>query len=130
MKKLLALFLTFLTLLIAIPFTALAAEFPVPEGDVAAILLNIATNYKTLGFLGIMSGATILTVQAIKHFITDEWKFKRLLTLLISILYSICSGLIIPGSNVASVVITVFFTSGGAMALYEALKGAGIIKKS
>lgn len=111
-----------------VSIVARAADFPIPEGDVAAILIGLASNWKALGIIGIISGLTIVSVQAIKKFVSDEWKYKRLTVLAISIVYSILSGLVVPGSNVVSVVITVFLTSGGAMALYEAAKGAGIIK--
>ena len=107
---------------------ARAADFPVPEGDVAAILLSIATNWKALGVIGVISAVTLVSVQAIKKFVPDEFKWKRLIVLCVSIVYSILSGVLLPGSNVVSVIITVFLTSGGAMALYEALKGAGVIK--
>lgn len=102
--------------------------FPIPEGDVTKLLLELATNYKTLGTMGIISVATLLTVQGVKTWVAEDWKYKRLLTLGVSIVYSIVSGILIPGSNPATVVITVFISSGGAVALYEALKGAGIIK--
>lgn len=117
---------------ILIPVAALAdvQAFPIPEGDVAAILLSLATNYKTLGVLGILSGLTLVSVQAIKAFVPEEWKFKRLITLIVSIAYSVASGMLVPGSNAVSVIITVFLTSGGAVALYEGLKGVGIIKAS
>ncbi len=50
------------------------------------------------------------------------------MTLVVSILYSGLAGVLIPGSNPATVIVTIFISSGGAVALYEALKGAGIIK--
>ena len=106
-----------------------AVAFPEPQGDITALLLQLATNYKTLGLFGILSTLIILSVQAIKHWVSEEWKYKRLLTLGMSIIYSILSGLVVPGSNVVSVIVTVFVSTGGAMALYEALRGAGIIKK-
>lgn len=102
--------------------------FPIPDGDVTKLLLDLATNYKTLGFVGILVIATLLTVQGIKAWVDEEWKYKRLLTLGVSIIYSIAGGFAIPGSNPATVVVSVFISSGGAVALYEALKGAGIIK--
>lgn len=102
--------------------------FPIPDADVTALLLKLATDYKTLGWIGGLSIAVLLTVQGIKAWVANEWKYKRLLTLVVSIIYSIIAGLVVPGSNPATVVITVFISSGGAVALYEALKGAGIIK--
>jgi len=117
-----------LSMLISI--VARAAEFPVPEGDVAAILLSLATNWKALGVMGIISALTLVSVQVIKKFVPEDFKWKRLIVLGVSIAYSILSGVLVPGSNVVSVIITVFLSSGGAVALYEALKGAGIIKSA
>lgn len=104
------------------------AGFPIPEADITALLLKLATDYKSLGLMGILSVATLLTVQAVKAWVDDKWKYKRLTVLAVSIVYSVIAGVVVPGSNVATVVISVFISSGGAVALYEALKGAGIIK--
>lgn len=106
------------------------ASFPIPEGDIAKLLIQLATDYKTLGVLGIIIIITLVSVEVIKKFVSDQWKFKRLLVLGVSIVYSLLSGFVVQGSNVLTVIVTVFITSGGAMALYEALKGCGIIKKS
>ncbi len=124
MKKVIFLFI----LMLCSAFTAMAADFPMPDGDVASLLLGLATNYKTIGLLGAVSCLTLVSVQVLKSYVSDQWQYKRLMTLAMSILYSVISGLIIPGSNAVSVVVTVLFSSGGAVALYEALKGAGIIK--
>lgn len=111
--------------------TAIAQTgFPIPEADIPGLLLQIATNSKALGVLGTVSVVTLLSVQAIKKLVNDHWPYKRLAVLSFAIIYSIISGMLIPGSNIASVAITVFITSGGAAALYEALKGAGVIKKA
>lgn len=110
--------------------TPAVADFPIPEGDIAAILLKLASDWKTLGTMGALVLILLLSVQAVKKFLPDTHKYKRLITLALSILYSILAGLVIPGSNWATVVVTVFISSGGAVALYEALKGAGIIKKA
>jgi hypothetical protein len=109
---------------------ALEAGFPAPDADIGAVLVQIATNYKTMGLLGLLSLLTLLSVQLIKKFVPDTFKWKRLLALGMAILYSIASGLLVPGSSLASVLITVLLTSGGAMALYETLKGAGVIAKA
>lgn len=131
LSKKVSLFLTLLfTALFFISTVAMAqSNFPEPTGDITALLLKLATSYKTLGLFGILSILIILSVQAIKQWVAEDWKYKRLLTLGMSILYSVISGLVVEGSNVTTVVVTVFISSGGAMALYEALVGAGIIKK-
>lgn len=126
-KRFAALFLFLFIVVIHAASLVLAADFPVPDGDVAGTLLNLAVNYKTLGVVGILSAATLVSVQAMKAFLPDGWKYKRLLTLGASIGYSVLSGILLPGSSMPSVLVTVFLTSGGAVALYEALKGAGVL---
>jgi hypothetical protein len=118
---------------VILPLLALASEiggFPIPSAEIAPLLIELATNFKTLGVLGVLVLATLLSVQFIKMFVSDAWKYKRLATLCVAILYSITSGLVVPGSSAVSVIVTVFITSGGAMALYETLKGVGLIKKA
>lgn len=129
MKKIVLFTMMALTMAL-MSFAVLAqASFPEPQGDITALLLEIAQNYKTLGLMGILSTLIVLSVQLIKRVVSEEWKYKRLLTLVLSIVYSVLSGLVVPGANAVSVIVTVFLSSGGAIALYEALKGAGIIKK-
>jgi hypothetical protein len=118
----------FIFLMISFVSLAMAQDFPIPDADITALLLKLATDYQTLGWLGVLTIAVLLTVQGIKAWVDNEWKYKRLLTLAVSIVYSILAGIVVPGSNVATVVISVFISSGGAVALYEALKGAGVIK--
>lgn len=127
MKKLMLFFA--MMVFTVISFAQDVGAFPEPQGDITALLLQLATNYKTLGLFGILSILIVLSVQAVKKFVSEDWKYKRLLTLVISIAYSVISGLVVPGSNAVSVIVTVFVSSGGAVALYEALRGAGIIKK-
>ena len=119
-------------LTLAFTFAAMAQTeiggFPIPEGDISKLLLTLATDYKTLGFVGILSISTLLTVQAVKAWVNENWKYKRLLTLSVSIVYSVVAGFLVPGSNAATIIVSVFVSSGGAVALYEALKGAGVIK--
>ncbi len=107
-----------------------AGSISVPDADIAALLLQLAMNYKTLGVMGILIILTLLSVQLIKKMVPEDFKYKRLVVLLVSIAYSILSGVVIPGSNTASVILSVFISSGGAVALFEALKGAGIIKSA
>lgn len=133
-SKKMTLFLTLVfTMLFFISTFAMAQDasaFPEPNGDITALLLKLATNYKTLGLFGILSIAIVLSVQAVKEWVSDSWKYKRLLTLAMSILYSVISGLVVPGANVISVIMTVFVSSGGAVALYSTLRGLGIFKKA
>lgn len=105
-----------------------SADFPMPQADIAPLLLQLATNYKTLGVMGILVILTLLSVQVIKQFVPEDFKWKRLIVLAVSIIYSILAGVMVPGSNVASVIVSVFITGGGAIALFECLKGLGVFK--
>ena len=54
----------------------------------------------------------------------ETFAWKRLIVALLAVLYSIGLGLMTPGMTPLTVVIAVLITGGGAMALYEAIKGA------
>lgn len=111
-------------------FPVFASDFfVIPEGDIASILVSLATSYKTLGVLGCLVLATLLSVQLLKRFIPEDFKWKRLIVLCVSIVYSVLAGVVVPGSSVVSVIVSVFITSGGAIALFETLKGAGVFAK-
>ncbi len=130
-KKFILGFALFAIALVILPLFALAADgvLPLPEADVVSLLLKLATDWKSMGALAIGAVVTLLTVQAIKAFVPEQWKFKRLITVVVSIIYSVIAGLVLPGSNIATVLVTILVTGGGASAIYEGLKGAGIIKK-
>lgn len=127
---------SFVLMAVVMPLLALASDaFPVPvPADPAALLISIVTNWKAMGVLGIMSAATMLTSMAVNAWVPDTWKFKRLSTLLIAILYAGITAAVAPsGSAIASVLgvlVTGLIAKGGASEIYEALKGAGIIKAS
>jgi len=104
--------------------------FPIPEGDITQIIIQLASNPKSIGTLLGISTLIMLSVQLIKKFVNDEWKYKRLLTLGVAIIFSVISELATSGKfDWIAVAVKVFIGAGGASALYEAAKGAGIIKK-
>lgn len=104
--------------------------FPVPDGDITKILIELASNPKSIGTLLGISTLIMLSVQAIKKFVNNEWKYKRLLTLSVAIIFSVVSELAASGKfDWIAVGVKVFIGAGGASALYEAAKGAGVIKK-
>lgn len=102
-------------------------SFPTPSADIGQILDQIMSG-KVVGFFAAMQTATLLTVQAIKYWVKDNWKYKRLSILIVAIAYSVASEFIVPSANIGSVLIKVFITMGGAMALFETGKGAGIFE--
>lgn len=116
-----------------VPLLALASEaFPVPEGDPAQLLLSLITNWKALGVVGILSTLTMLSSMAINAWVPATWKWKRLTSLIVAMAYTGLAAALAPeGSGLASVVgvlVTGLIAKGGASEIYEALKGAGVIK--
>jgi hypothetical protein len=99
-----------------------------PDTDPLLLIGQLLANWKTLGPLGIGMALVLLAGQAIKMY-SGDFKYKRLTILSLSCVYATMLG-ISHGQDPVSVVVSVLFTTGGAMALYEALKGAGIIKSS
>lgn len=102
--------------------------FEIPEGDVMALFTSLFSNWKTLGSVGVSATVTLITVQGIKKFVDDTWKYKRTLTLVVAIVYAILASLISGEFTLAHVAVMVFFNRNGAMAIYNELKGLGIIK--
>lgn len=102
--------------------------FPIPEGDLSKLLVDLFTNYKALGTLGVLSLSTLITVQVLKNYVSEAWKYKRLATLTVSIVYSIIAQFMIDGNWILSAVL-ILVTYQGATAFYETLKGLGILKK-
>lgn len=121
-------------LFIAMPLLAIASDaFPLPEMDPAQLLLSLATNYKALGVLGVLSGMTLLSSFAINSWVPETFKWKRLISLGVAMVYSALAALLSPAgsaaASVAGVLIMGLLAKGGASEIYEALKGAGVIKK-
>jgi len=110
--------------------TAMAQDFPIPDADITQLIIKLASDPKSIGTLFGISTLIMLSVQLIKKFVNDEWKYKRLLTVGVAIVFSVVSELAASGKfDWIAVGVKVFIGAGGASALYEAAKGAGIIKK-
>jgi hypothetical protein len=124
MKKWIALVLGFLLVLCTAAFADVA---PIPDGDIGQVIVQLLTNWKSLSPLALGMAAVVISAQIIKAYVGDGFKYKRLLNLFLACLYGI--GLAIQsGMGWLPALVSILVTGGGAAALYEALKGVGILK--
>lgn len=104
------------------------ASLPVlPDVDPVTQILSLIANWKTGGVIGAGMGIVVLLGQLAKQFLPEGFKFKRLLVVVLSCVYGVLAS-IVQGTPPLAAILVILVTSGGAMALYEALKGAGILK--
>ena len=94
----------------------------VPDGDALQALLSLIANWKGAQPLAIGAMVIVAIVQGLKQFLPD-FKYKRITVTCLGILYGIFLGLQ-QGMGIAEVVVASLFVSGGAVAIYEALKPA------
>lgn len=115
-------YLAFLIALILMPITALAQMPEVPTSLKDALGL-----WDQYGWLGAGMILCIGLTQLLKAW--GEFKAKRLVVLLVAIAYNVILAI---ANKVAwtEIVFRVFVTWGGAVSIFEALKGAGIVKRA
>lgn len=108
--------------LLALPVVAFGVSIPivVPDGDALQSLLALVANWKSAQPLAIGSMVVTLIVQLVKQF-APEFKYKRFLVTVLGVLYGFFLGLS-QGMGLFEVAISALFISGGAVAIYEALK--------
>lgn len=104
------------------------AQQALPEVDPAQLIIQLVTNWKSMGPIAIGMAFVVLSGQAIKSFVAEDFKYKRLLVLVLSLAYGALFS-VSQGKGVLEALVITFVTGGGAVALYEALKGVGIIKR-
>lgn len=120
-------FLKFITAAILLTLTASAFAQGVPEGNPVESLLALIKDYKAMSpfAIGMASIAVIVQLLKAEFFgaFFDKFKYKRLLIAALGQAYGILF-LLASGSSVVDAFIVGFVSSGGAVALYEAYKGA------
>lgn len=102
----------------------------VPEAgtdDIITALLNLIKNWKALGTLGAISGVIVIITMLMNSHLTDKWFSKQgpyVKRLLITVLGQVVSviTLVKGGMNWQAAMISGLIASGGAVAIYEALK--------
>ncbi len=92
-----------------------------PEADLGKILLQLLTNWKTLGPLGIGMLVVLALTQLLKLVkLPSAW--NRLTVTVLSVAYSVLLGLS-QNMSLGAILVATLLTAGGAVALYEAIKG-------
>lgn len=102
-------------------FTTLAfGSIEVPEGDALQLLLQLLGQWNSLSALAIGSILIVIAMQALKQFAGD-FKFKRVAVVLLGCVYAVIQSRI-QGLELGNAVVLMLFSSGGAVALFEAIK--------
>ena len=127
MKKYTLAFLFTALVMILFPLFALALD-AVPEMDPLQAGLALFASFKTAGPLGI-GMASIVFIMGILKKVFGDFKLKRLVVTVLACAYGVLLS-VTNGLSVWSALLAVLVTGGGAIAIYEGLKGAGIIKKA
>jgi hypothetical protein len=110
-----------LCLFAIVPFLAVA-QMPLPsEADAFAQLAALITNFKALGPIGIAAASVSILVALANKFIPDL-ELKRLAVLLLSTVYGFIQ-LVANGKSAVEAGMLALLTYGGAIALYESIKG-------
>lgn len=92
----------------------------IPEGDAVQLLLKLLTQWNSLSPLAIGAILIVIAVQALKALLGD-FKFKRVVIVALGIVYAIIQSRI-QGLDLSSSIVMALFSSGGAVALFEAIK--------
>lgn len=117
------LFSIFGILLISILVFAQAGQ--IPDGDPLKALVDLITNWQTMSPIAIGLAVVVIGTQALKKFAPD-WPYNRLTVSLLSVIYGVVTA-VTGGASWTSAAVLVLITGGGAVAIYEALKGLGIL---
>lgn len=111
--------------LLLVPILAYAVDVVIvpPEGDPFQMLLALVMSWKTMGPLAGGAAGIAIVVQVLKNSVGDTFKYKRLAVVALGVVYGVVLA-VSKGMGVVEALITALFVSGGAVAIYEALKPA------
>lgn len=98
------------------------------DADPAAIILNVVTNWKTMGGYALAMTLAMVAGLIVRSYVKDQWKYKRLLMAGISLLFGVAKQFAEGNMNVAAVLISALITYGGAKYIYDELRDAGVLK--
>jgi hypothetical protein len=121
MKKIITAFLFLSAMLALFPVIAFA-DVPIvtPDGDPLQSLLALFMNWKAMGPLAIGSAFIVAAVQALKK-LFPEFPYKRGIVTVLGVAYGVLTA-VTQGMGLGAALIAALLTSGGAVAIYEALK--------
>jgi hypothetical protein len=102
-------------------------------GETISIGVFLIKNAKQLGIWGILSCVVVLLLSLLNNGIIKNLKgftesYKRLSNVILSLFFSIFIGLY-AGHSIGTVLVEALLISGGAMSIYSALKGMGLLTK-
>jgi hypothetical protein len=113
-----------LVLLASVVATNAYAQVP-PEGDAVQSFLALIANWKVLGPVGIGSGIIVVLLQVLKSPTMGSWfknvEYKRIVITVFGQIYGVLF-LIQSGQSVINSIVVGLFASGGAVAIWEAVK--------
>lgn len=111
-----------LLILATVSFGLIAlGETPVPEGDPLQSLIGLISQWSTLSPIALGISVIVVLVQAAKAFLGESFKFKRIIITGLGVAYGVGVSLQ-NGMPIFDALILGLLTSGGAVAIYEALK--------
>jgi len=109
-----------------VSFGAFAQNLP-EEINAGKVLMNLVSNYKTMGALGLGMSMIMLIVWLLKSELFNHLfgalkpGIKRFIILLLGQAYALLF-MLANGMKLSEAVVVGLFTSGGAVSLYEAAK--------
>ena len=109
-----------LLLLFTMSFAAFAEGIVPPDGDPLATLLQMLMNWQALSPLAIGASVIVIVMQVMKKYVGD-FNFKRLLVTLLGVVWGVVTARM-NGLGLLEALVAALITSGGAVALYEAVK--------
>lgn len=113
---------TFLVLLL-LSAIAYAVDVPivVPDGDPFTNLMSLIMQWKTIGPLAGGALGVAVVVQLLKQFVGDAFVYKRAAVTVLGVIYGVLLAMS-KGMGAVEAIVTALLVSGGAVAIYEALK--------
>ena len=117
-----------IALFLAVFGVCLFAEASVPEGDPLASLIALISNFKAMSPIAIGIGVVTIAVQALKAFVGESFKYKRLSVTVLGVVYGVLVS-VSNGMGILEALVLGLLTSGGAVAIYEAIKGLSLVAR-
>lgn len=96
------------------------AGIEVPDVDPITAIMEIIANFGIMSPLALASAGIVAVVQVLKKFL-PEFKYKRFLVVVLGVAYGVVQSSL-SGLGLVEALVLALITSGGAVAIYEALK--------
>lgn len=110
------------TFMVLVPVLVWASGIEIPDGDPLKTLLDLFQNWKALSPVAIGAAIVCALAQGVKSILGDGFKYKRLLVTVLGVLWGVLMTMS-SGLTLLQAFVMVITVSGGAVAIYEAIKG-------